>query len=743
MRTMNAGRKTLLALAVSSVMAGWTTQAVSVELDPVVDPTANVEINAGDSMINGAGSAITSTTSGGVNITNNGILKGSEHAIHVQAGAGAKSVFNNKGAVMEAENGAAIKVEDGGSISYINNEGTIIGGILTHENGTTEQVSIDIRGANSEHIDALKVGSKGKGGTIVGNIYMNNKEGLTNVDSRSDKSSYVAFYGAADDKAIFDGELIANVFEVNVQSSGHLLLKAQDETIVFDLVDAGPDLENLANGKFEIKKGSEGNLTTLEMELGNTLGPDQAVLDVKGDVIFNAYNQVLVTGDIEKVAGQHTLITADSITGFDKDIVTGTWLTDVEVVGAGTENTITVDVSYKEKFKPEELTGDAAEHGADTTELAVLGAFANYYADNSSSSDGETLTYSARANAEFIAALGSLLNVAGEPAARLSGELTPDRSGATLHAAQRSQNKQFDSINNRLNSLRADQFHAVNAASSGLWMRVHGNDAKKNINDRIDGYDVQGMGFSFGIDGDLTDSLITGFSFGQSYQDIDTITYDTKHEVNTYQFSAYGLWNHDKYFATGSVNAGVDYYDSYRTIGEGTSGVSEYRANSEYKAFHYGLRVTAGMDLGYDNLLLQPIIAGELNNVSIEAYDETGSVASLSYDEQSVSQVKLGAGFNMSTTYEVGAGILAPHFTAMGWYDFNADDHNVAGSVILAPSVVGEITTATGSTEVLLNLAAGVDYTIDGALSLGLGLQHDFVDDGHDTQVQARMNYAF
>ncbi len=473
------------------------------------------------------------------------------------------------------------------------------------------------------------------------------------------------------------------------------------------------------------------------MEIDGSLAEDEAVLVVNGDINFGGSNQLIVTGDLEQIAGEHTLISADKVNGFEDEMVQDTWLYDVNVIESEGE-TIKVEVTYKDTLHPEQLSEAAAANGADVTEQAIIGAFAGIVADNTETTPDQ-ITFSSDPHAE----LAQLLAVSDQQAALLAGELTPDRSGATLHAAQRAQSKQFDAINNRLNSLRADQFHAVNAASSGLWMRVHGNDAKKNVDGRIDGYDVQGMGFSFGIDGDLTENLVTGFSFSQNYQDIDTITYDTNHEVNTYQFSAYGLWNQDNYFATGSVNAGVDYYDSYRTIGESTGFDGETRANAEYKALHYGLRVTAGLDLAYDNLLLQPIIAGELKNVSIEAYDESGSVASLAYDRQSVTQVKLGAGFNMSTTYEVGPGILAPHFTAMGWYDFNADNHDISGSIILDPSVAGEITTATGSTEIQLNLAAGFDYTIDGGLSLGLGLQHDFVDDGHDTQLQARMNYAF
>ncbi|WP_419534474.1 autotransporter outer membrane beta-barrel domain-containing protein [Endozoicomonas sp.] len=741
---MNAGRKTLLALAISSVMAGSTNVMAQdyTPKDPLLDASGKQEILATEKIL------------------------GDTYAIKVTNGNATGAVTNN--GWIEAQNGAAILVEEGGNIGYINNSGTIIGGIVTHADGTKERVAIDIRGASVHHLDALKVGEsiKGepnKGGTVKGNIYLNS-EHLSNYtpdkevdDGNGGKviidevmnSSYISFYGNSSDKAIFDGTKIAGAGRVFVESNSYLLLKAQDETIKFELVDYyfdnGVDKENstISNGHLTLKNDS-----TLEMEINGQLSADQAYLDVDGDVIFSsgAKLQITTIGDVNDMVGSHKIIEADSVQGYDeKNVnVSGGWITKVELI-EGDDNTANIKITLDEKVTSETLIRNASAGGADATEQAVIKAFGDYALDGSEVTEDEITYADTVANADVKQELINLLNAAGDPdsAARLSGELTPDRSGAALHAAQRAQNKQFDTISNRLNSLRADQFHAVNASNSGLWMRVYGNDAKQNVDGRIDGYDVQGMGFSFGIDGDLTENLVTGFSFSQNYQDIDTITYDTNYEVNTYQFSAYSLWNHDQYFATAAVNAGVDYYDSYRTIGATTGYTGETRANAEYKAFHYGARVTAGMDLAFDNILVQPIIAGELNRVEIEDYCETGSPASIDYGKQTVNQVKLGMGTHISSTFEIASGILTPSLTAMGWYDFKAGNENITGAIAADPSVIGEITTATGSTEVQLNLAAGIDYTIDGGLSLGLGLQHDFVDDGHDTQLQARMNYAF
>ncbi len=525
-----------------------------------------------------------------------------------------------------------------------------------------------------------------------------------------------------------------------------MLLKAQDQTITFDLVDFGELLDDGGNpltqdnGRFEISKDA-----TLEMELGDTLGSDTSVLDVNGDVNFLGNNKVLVTGDIETVAGEHTLITADKITGFENDMVTGTWLTNVEVVGTGTDDTIKVVITYNEDFDGAELVSAAAENGADITEQAMLGAFAGIVENSENIEVTETSITFTGPRADFLSELTSLLTNggAGAAAANLSGELTPDRSGAKLHAAQRVQNKQFDIISNRTNSLRADQFHAVNSSNSGLWMEVYGNDGEKDVKGRIDGYKASGMGFSFGIDGQLSDNLIGGMAFSQNNQEIDTILYDSNYDVDSYQLSAYSLWNHDQFFVTGAVNAGINYFDSYRTIGEGVPGVTDSRAAAEFSSFHYGARLTAGMDLAVSNVLMQPLIAAEFNRVEVENYEESGSVASLAYEKQTVSQAKLGAGMNLSSTFEIGNGILTPSMSAMGWYDFNADNQSISGYIVERPEIDGTITTANGSSETRFNFRAGIDYTSNGTLSLGLAVQHDIEDDANDSQIQARLNYAF
>ncbi len=93
MRTMNAGRKTLLALAISSAMASGSVSASQPieNLDPIPNPTEDVVIGEFQQINNLNGAAITSEAgSSGYNITNHGLLKGSQHAIH------AKQVQNSR-----------------------------------------------------------------------------------------------------------------------------------------------------------------------------------------------------------------------------------------------------------------------------------------------------------------------------------------------------------------------------------------------------------------------------------------------------------------------------------------------------------------------------------------------------------------------------------------------------------------------------------------------------------------------
>ncbi|WP_066016166.1 autotransporter outer membrane beta-barrel domain-containing protein [Endozoicomonas atrinae] len=743
MNAVKTFKPALLAVAVSSVLSGLSGFALATT---VTDPTENVVINAGEVIDVVDGSAFVFTTpptDGTVTITNNGTINASEHAIKVTGGGKTGEIVNsgtimadqsaifvdgegsyigkttNKGTIQSA-NGAAIYVGTGASIgTQLRNEGTIIGGMVDGK-----QVAVDISRAVPTKFD-LNMQSNSK---VVGNIHLNGV-GVGDI---------TVSLGTEATNVVFDGTHISGVDLINMRRESELTLEAQDETIVFDLVG-----DSQTAGIFSMAENNK-----LILKLNGKVGKDSEVLQVNGRVAFGAGSKVTTialasTDDITEMSGTHTLISADDFYTDTGDVntkydVEGNWLIVVDdhrIVEDGDREAIEADLSFNTDANSGDLVDLAKAGGADATEQAMMKAFADIAFDGTEITES-TITFARNASQDLMNLLGTATDDAA--AARLSGELTPDRSGATIHAIQRVQTKQLDSITDRINGLRADQL-----SDQGFWFRAHGNTSEKDVSGRIDGYDVDGYGITVGIDTVESENWLAGVAYSQNYQEIDTKVYDTNYVVDSYQIAAYGNWSKDNLFVNSAVNAGYNSFKSERSIGASTGYTGETRATANFSAYNVAMRVTAGMDIGTDDVMIQPMVAGELAWQNIRNYQEEGSPASLAYDDQTMDQVKLGAGVNVNTVIETSSGDFIPSFTAMGWYDFKAEDHDIAGHTIADPSVVGTVTTADGSTETRFELRAGVNYAMKNGTDIGFGLSHDIEDDYQDTQLQLSLNYSF
>ncbi len=725
-------RKTGVALAISGLL---TAPVYALELTaPVVDSDSikdKYDILSGVTI---QGDTIINVLPGGITgmITNNGILIAENSAIKVVGNEEDSKVITSIGFIenkghIESKNGAAIFAGKNSALTTkLVNRGKLIGGMVGDE-----QVAIDISQSNTGayFIEA------GRDSYIKGSIYLN----ATENSKTSGGIAEVQFKGNVEEewKTTFDGARIAGVNQIKIFDDAWMILKAQDETINFDLVNYKDksNEDTSLEGEFSIGAGAR-----MEMELnGWNRNTSNVVLKVNnGDVKFNGSEIYLTAGEgqgLVDIYGQHVLIKVDegnSITG-DYSLAHG-WLTEVTEV-EGDDTNITVNIEYNETASSATLMRDAAAGGADTTEVAVVGAFGDIVLG---SGDGKG-TFSA-------AELANLMNLAGtgspERAATLAGELTPDRSGAILHATQNAQNRQLDNVNRRLNAIHASETAGGYGGMEGMWFRAFGHDGSKDVEGRVDGYDLKGSGFSIGTDGLMSDNVRAGFAFGYSAQETDGQLYDTSHDIESYQLSAYSLFYRQDFFINASANVGMNSYESERTIGESLGYTGETKASSSYDGYSAAARLVAGKDFTITGTQLQPLIAAEFNHTQIDAYEEDGSPASLGYGEQSIEQFKLGAGANVFRHFSLGDYDLTARLSGMAWHDFNADNHEIDAFIIEDPSTKGTITTATGSSENRFDFEAAIDLKSVGGLNLGLDVIHTIEDDFNDTALQFRAEYA-
>ncbi|KEI72974.1 autotransporter outer membrane beta-barrel domain-containing protein [Endozoicomonas elysicola] len=207
--------------------------------------------------------------------------------------------------------------------------------------------------------------------------------------------------------------------------------------------------------------------------------------------------------------------------------------------------------------------------------------------------------------------------------------------------------------------------------------------------------------------------------------------------------SLYGGLNKDRYFATAAVNAGYSSFVSTRTIGESTGYSGNTKAEGNFSAMNIALRMNAGANFELGMFSVQPLVAAELNHLKVSDYEESRSVAALGYDDQSVSQMKLGGGLNVSTKIELDSATFSPSLMVMGWYDFNADDEQIDAYILADETVQLDIDTVSGASEERYELLAALDYHMSYKGKLGIALGHHIEHDYSDTKLQFQYQYSF
>ena len=682
MKKENHWQRSILALAITSALSGWSSHGLATDIPPITELVDSVTISEEDRLFNASGSAI-----------------------DITAGGNAKYEITNNGEI-ESVNAAAISITGGAEAGDITNNGTITGGMVGNE-----QIALDTREAGNGISFTM-----GGNSETNGNLYFNENSTGSLVLVKND--------GENGEEATFNGYLVSGASEFKLSRRSTLILAGQDQSIIMDLQE---------DGNFILSRDSK-----LIMELNGDLAAEAAVLSVNGGFVVEEDEKaaLVVRSNVSDAAGTRRLIEADTITGYDNLEISSGWLISVndhELLTDGDKQYIEADITFNGDVTTEELTERAEAGGADSTEVRVLETFASIALDGTEITS-DAITFASSANEE----LANLLNTAvtDSEVARLAGKMTPDRSGAVVQSIQRSQNYQLDAIDKRLAMHRSGQ------QGDGFWLNMNSYQGDKNVSGRIDGYSVKGFSANFGMDKSHGDNFAYGTAFAINRQDISTKIYGTDYIVDDYQWSLYGSFNQDQYFATAAVNAGYSSFVSSRTIGEETGYTGDTKAEGDFSAMNIALRMSAGLKFELASVSLQPMIAGELSHLKVNDYEEAGSPASLGYDDRSVSQAKLGAGLYASSKIILESATLTPSLMAMGWYDYNADDQQINAYVMADPSAAFDPVSVTSSKE-RYEVRAALDHEMDNGGQIGLAVGYQTEDDYNDTRVQLQYRYQF
>ncbi|PJE80333.1 putative surface cell antigen sca2 [invertebrate metagenome] len=263
-----------------------------------------------------------------------------------------------------------------------------------------------------------------------------------------------------------------------------------------------------------------------------------------------------------------------------------------------------------------------------------------------------------------------------------------------------------------------------------IWGSYIHSNGKQNNKGSIKGYSSRLDGVTIGADANMVDSpfsLGAVFSAAKSrvnvHQAADSVSSDF------YLLSLYGNYAEGKCFIDGIVSYGIGMND-YQSVIQG----KKNKATGDSKT--YGLSLSTGYNYALDpQWSLQPRAEFNCLKADVDAY----KMAKTRYKAKSLLVTELGLGTILSGNISLEKGVLTPELSLMGYHDFNGGD-------------MGGTAVADGQSLKLKGLkrnrnrgvaGAGVSYSMDNNLTLGLDYNYDFSKGYRADSLKASVGYLF
>lgn len=505
--------------------------------------------------------------------------------------------------------------------------------------------------ASHETKNSFKIGIYG--GTVKGDIKLGNAE--------SGKSHTVSF----DTNLILSGNGSdpSKVYNATNESFFKGNISGVDNVVVNGklTIASGENGTNLGKANFSTKADSKLTLllenkditnpliTSKSIKLGSNditlkLGNGVTVNDLKDKDIklFEATNGTKITGT-GAAATTIKLIDSngDDLTRPEPEVTNG-WLTTQNT--AGSAKVIATPrgdfiFNYEEGGVRIVTNKSKAQFLANITNPTEK-AFANYILNKVLNNDGNEAE-------EFLSKYPS-----NAEAKMLAKQMLPDLSNGEVSAALAFADSMRDNLVYR--SLRYNYQRPSYERVDGwnVWVKpiiARGKNSQEN------GYKLTRYGLQAGLDQQINDEALIGFSVGLNRNSISPNNNSITKKSTQFVLMPYVEWRNDLFFLGGNVNVGANVIDSKRTIGNS-------EANGNYNAVQLGMELTAGLNKQFKGVNIRPYIGYKRQWITVKGYKETGSELALQYTSQKYGMPHLGGGISLSKELDTKYGKLVPSF---------------------------------------------------------------------------------
>lgn len=186
-------------------------------------------------------------------------------------------------------------------------------------------------------------------------------------------------------------------------------------------------------------------------------------------------------------------------------------------------------------------------------------------------------------------------------------------------------------------------------------------------------FDFDSQEVGLGIDYRLSPSTVVGLLAGYTDKEVDfdssLSVVDGGIESDGFSVLLYGLWEAERLFVTGSVGGQRLTHDLTRRIVYPSFNplvpVTDETAEGSTDSTALIASLSTGMTFQFGRLALEPFLAGDYQDVEVDAFTEQKSEGfDLSYARQDIKSLEFGAGLKISYVLTPSFGVLVPYLRA-------------------------------------------------------------------------------
>jgi outer membrane autotransporter protein len=207
-----------------------------------------------------------------------------------------------------------------------------------------------------------------------------------------------------------------------------------------------------------------------------------------------------------------------------------------------------------------------------------------------------------------------------------------------------------------------DNKWGVFLSGTGEWIDVDGDGNAR-------GYDITTGSFTVGVDYKVTPHFAIGISAGYAGTAAG-LTNDGRVWVNGGKLGAYATYFTGGFYTDVAVNGGYNSYDTKR-------GGLEGAARGSTAGGELNVLLGTGYDFTAGALKIGPTATFNYTHVGLDGFTEHGSLAPLSFPNQSGESLRTAFGFKASYDWKIGGVIVKPELRAAWQHEYADNDYAI------------------------------------------------------------------